>query len=133
MRDAGHVPVLSSGPVVAARPPLIAFNVELAPPATVTDAMGIAAGLRDGGPAGFPGVRAIGLELAARGGRPQVSLNVEDHERVSLAEIVEAIARHARVAEAELVGLAPAAAFEGFPEGIHVRNRRTIEEVLGST
>jgi glutamate formiminotransferase/glutamate formiminotransferase/formiminotetrahydrofolate cyclodeaminase len=118
--------------LVAARPPLVAFNVELAPPATKTDAMGIAAGIREGGPAGLPGVRAIGLELAARGGAPQVSLNVEDHERTSLAEVVAAIARHAQIAEAELVGLAPAAAFEGFPEDIHVRNRRTIEEAVGS-
>jgi glutamate formiminotransferase / 5-formyltetrahydrofolate cyclo-ligase len=118
--------------LVAARPPLIAFNVELAPPATKADAMGIAAGLREGGPAGLPGVRAIGLELANRDGKPQVSLNIEDHRRVSLADVVEAIARHATIAEAELVGLAPAAAFDGFPENIHVRNRRTIEEVVGS-
>jgi glutamate formiminotransferase / 5-formyltetrahydrofolate cyclo-ligase len=118
--------------LVAARPPLIAFNVELASPATKTDAMGIAAGIREGGPAGLPGVRAIGLELAARGGVAQVSLNVEDHEQVSLAEVVAAIARHAPIAEAELVGLAPAAAFEGFPEEIHVRNRRTIEDAVGS-
>ena len=116
--------------LVAARPPLIAFNVELAAPATKTDAMGIAAGIRDGGPAGLPGVRAIGLELAARGGAPQVSLNIEDYERTPLAEVVAAIARHAPIAEAELVGLAPAAAFEGFPEDIHVRNRRTIEEAI---
>jgi glutamate formiminotransferase / 5-formyltetrahydrofolate cyclo-ligase len=118
--------------LVAARPPLIAFNVELAAPATKTDAMGIAAGIREGGPAGLRGVRAIGLELAARGGVPQVSLNVEDHERTSLAEVVAAIARHAPIAQAELVGLAPAAAFEGFPEDIPVRNRRTIEEAVGS-
>jgi glutamate formiminotransferase len=119
--------------LVAARPPLIAFNVELAPPATKADAMGIAAGLREGGPAGLPGVRAIGLDLAARGGMAQVSLNVEDHERTPLAEVVDAIARHAQIAEAELVGLAPAAAFEGFPADIHVRNRRTIEEAVRST
>jgi glutamate formiminotransferase len=77
-------------------------------------------------------VRAIGLELAARDGAAQVSLNVEDHERVSLAEVVAAIASHAQIAEAELVGLAPAAAFEGFPDDVHVRNRRTIEEAVGS-
>jgi len=57
--------------LVAARPPLVAFNVELAPPATKADAMGIAAGIREGGPAGLPGVRAIGLELAARDGVAQ--------------------------------------------------------------
>jgi glutamate formiminotransferase / 5-formyltetrahydrofolate cyclo-ligase len=119
--------------LVAARPPLIAFNVELAPPATKADAMGIAAGLREGGPAGLPGVRAIGLDLAHRGGVAQVSLNIEDPERISLAEVVEAISRHATIAEAELVGLAPAAAFDGFPDDIHVRNRRTVEEAVGST
>jgi glutamate formiminotransferase / 5-formyltetrahydrofolate cyclo-ligase len=128
-----HEPHPTAGAtLVAARPPLIAFNVELAPPATRADAMGIAAGLREGGPAGLPGVRAIGLELANRDGRPQVSLNIENHERVSLADVVQAIARHATIAEAELVGLAPASAFDGFPENIHVRNRRTIEEVVGS-
>jgi glutamate formiminotransferase / 5-formyltetrahydrofolate cyclo-ligase len=116
--------------LVAARPPLVAFNVELAAPATKADAMGIAAGLREGGPAGLPGVRAIGLDLAARDGVAQVSLNIEDHERTSLAEVVAAIARHARITEAELVGLAPAAAFAGFPDDIPVRNRRTIEEAV---
>jgi len=119
--------------LVAARPPLVAFNVELRPPATKADAMGIAAGIRESGPTGLPGVRAIGLDLAARGGVAQVSLNVEDHERVSLAEVVAAIARHAPIAEAELVGLAPASAFDGFPEDIPVRNRRTIEEAVGSS
>jgi glutamate formiminotransferase / 5-formyltetrahydrofolate cyclo-ligase len=116
--------------LVAARPPLVAFNVELAAPATKADAMGIAAGLREGGPAGLPGVRAIGLDLAARDGVAQVSLNIEDHERTSLAEVVAAIARHARITEAELVGLAPAAAFAGFPDDIPGRNRRTIEEAV---
>ena len=116
--------------LVAARPPLVAFNVELRPPATKADAMGIAAGIRESGPTGLPGVRAIGLDLAARGGVAQVSLNIEDHERVSLAEVVAAIARHAPIAEAELVGLAPASAFDGFPDDIPVRNRRTIEEAI---
>jgi glutamate formiminotransferase / 5-formyltetrahydrofolate cyclo-ligase len=116
--------------LVAARPPLVAFNVELRPPATKADAMGIAAGIREGGPAGLPGVRAIGLDLPARGGIAQVSLNIEDCERMPVAEVVAAIARHAPVAEAELVGLAPARAFEGFPGDIHVRNRRTIEEAI---
>jgi glutamate formiminotransferase len=116
--------------LVAARPPLVAFNVELARPATVADAQGIAARIREGGSEGLPGVRAIGLELAARGGVAQVSCNVEDHRAVPLARLVEAIARHAPVAEAELVGLAPAAAFDGFPPEIPIRNRRTLEEAL---
>ena len=41
-----------------------------------------------------------------------------------------AVARHADVAGCELVGLAPAAAFDGFPDGLEVRNRRTLEEAL---
>jgi glutamate formiminotransferase/glutamate formiminotransferase/formiminotetrahydrofolate cyclodeaminase len=116
--------------LVAARPPLVAFNVELAPPATVRDAEAIAAAVREGGPEGLPGVRAIGLELRARGGVAQVSCNVEDFRAVPLARLVAAIARHAPVAEAELVGLAPAAAFDGFPPDLPVRNRRTLEEAL---
>jgi glutamate formiminotransferase len=120
----------SAGAVlVAARPPLVAFNVELAAPATVEDARAIAARIREGGEKGLPGVRAIGLWLDARG-VAQVSTNVEDHRRVLLAEVVAAIARHATPSRAELVGLAPRAAFDGFPEDLRVANRRTVEDAL---
>lgn len=115
--------------LVAARPPLVAFNVELAPPATVDDARAIAASIREGGADGLPGVRAIGLWLEHRA-VAQVSTNVEDHRRTPLADVVAAIARHARVQEAELVGLAPSAAFDGFPDDIPVRNKRLLEEAL---
>jgi glutamate formiminotransferase / 5-formyltetrahydrofolate cyclo-ligase len=120
----------SAGAVlVAARPPLVAFNVELAPPATDEDAKAIAAAIREGGLEGLPGLRAIGLWLDARG-VAQVSTNVEDHRRVPLTEVVAAIARHATPSRAELVGLAPRAAFEGFPEDLPVANRRTVEDAL---
>jgi glutamate formiminotransferase / 5-formyltetrahydrofolate cyclo-ligase len=115
--------------LVAARPPLIAFNVELAPPATVEDARAIAARIREGGEEGLEGVRAIGLWLEARG-VAQVSTNVEDHRRTPLADVVAAIARHAAPSRAELVGLAPRAAFEGFPDDLPVANRRTVEDAL---
>jgi glutamate formiminotransferase len=122
---------LSTGAVlVGARPPLVAFNIELAPPATKADARRIAAAIRDGGPEGLPGVRAIGLELPARGNVAQVSTNVEDHLAVPLASLVAAVERHADIAECELVGLAPAAAFDGFPDSVAVRNRRTVEQAL---
>ena len=120
----------SGAVLVAARPPLVAFNVELAPPATLADARAIAAQIREGGRDGLPGVRAIGLELAARGGVAQVSTNVEDHQATSLADVVAAIARHADPAACELVGLAPQAAFAGFPDALPVRNRRTLEDAL---
>ncbi len=57
-------------------------------------------------------------------------MNIEDHRALPLRDVVAAIARHAAVGEAELVGLAPAAAFEGFPADVRVRNRRTVEEAL---
>jgi glutamate formiminotransferase / 5-formyltetrahydrofolate cyclo-ligase len=116
--------------LVAARPPLVAFNVMLAPPATADDARRVAALIREGGTDGLPGVRALGLELARQGGAAQVSTNVEDHRAVPLAAVVAAVARHAPVASSELVGLAPAAAFDGFPEDVAVANRRTVEEAL---
>jgi glutamate formiminotransferase/glutamate formiminotransferase/formiminotetrahydrofolate cyclodeaminase len=115
--------------LVGARPPLVAFNVELAVPATKTDARAIAAAIREGGSEGLTGVRAIGLwldDLAVA----QVSMNVEDHLATPLARVVEAIARHATPARAELVGLAPRAAFDGFPDDLPVRNLRLIEDTV---
>lgn len=115
--------------LVAARPPLVAFNVELAAGATLQHARAIAAAIREGGTDGLPGVRAIGLWLAARG-CAQVSTNVEDPDRVSLADVVAAVARHGLPAEAELVGLAPAASLDGFPDNVPLRGVATIEETL---
>ena len=71
------------------------------------------------------GVRAIGVMLE-RAGLAQVSVNVQDPFRVPLAEIVrlgrESAARHdAGIAAAEIVGLAPAAALEGFPEELELK------------
>ena len=117
--------------LVAARPPLIAFNLELAAPATLGDAKAIAALIREGGSSGLPGLKAIGLELPARDGVAQVSMNIEDVTALSLADVVAAVNAHAPVAEAELVGLAPRAAFEGWPEQLACRNRATLEDALG--
>lgn len=123
----------SGATLVGARPPLVAFNVELAPPATLQDARAIAARIREHGADGLPGVRAIGIELTAHGSRvAQVSTNVEDHRRTPLARLVAAVARHAGVERCELVGLAPRAAFDGFPDDVHVANRRTLEDCLSS-
>jgi glutamate formiminotransferase len=115
--------------LVAARPPLVAFNVELAAPATLDDARAIAARIREGGSEGLPGVRAIGLWLA-HVGCAQVSTNVEDPARTSLAAVVAAVARHAAPAGAELVGLAPRAALDGFPAEVPLRGVATIEDTL---
>jgi glutamate formiminotransferase len=109
----------------------VAFNVDLESD-DVELAKEIAAGLRESG-GGLPGVRAIGLRLAERG-RAQVSTNVHDHRAVPLRLIVEWIRERAAVAEAELVGLAPAAALEGFPDDVPLRGfapeRHLIENAL---
>jgi hypothetical protein len=47
-----------------------------------------------------------------------------------LAKLVGAVRRHAIVAEAELVGLAPRAALDGFPPDLPVRELSTIEDAL---
>jgi glutamate formiminotransferase len=115
--------------LVTARPPLVAFNVELGPTATLEDARKIAALIREGGTEGLASVRAIGIWLAMRG-IAQVSTNVEDHRLTPLADVVEAVRRHAPVARAELVGLAPRAAFDHFPDEVPVINKRLIEDAL---
>jgi glutamate formiminotransferase len=103
----------SAGAVlVGARRPLIAFNVNLATD-DVEVARSIAAVVRETG-GGFPGVRALGLDLP-RAGVVQVSMNVEDWEAAALHEIVarivdEAAARAVEVIGSELVGLMPAGA-----------------------
>ncbi len=107
-----HALHLSAGGVmVGARRPLIAFNVNLR--GTLEAARAIAAVVRERG-GGFPGVRALGLDLPSAG-VVQVSMNVEDWEAVALHEIVDRIAHEAEahgaeVVGSELVGLMPAGA-----------------------
>jgi glutamate formiminotransferase len=97
--------------LVGARRPLIAFNVNLRGDLDVARAVARVVRERDGG---FPGVRALGLDLP-RVGLVQVSMNVEDWEAAALHDIVERIAteaaaRGAEVVGSELVGLMPAGA-----------------------
>jgi glutamate formiminotransferase/glutamate formiminotransferase/formiminotetrahydrofolate cyclodeaminase len=115
--------------LVAARPPLAAFNVELAPPATLQDAKSVAAAIREGGSHGLAGVRAIGIWLARRG-VAQVSTNVEDALNLPLAAVVAAITEHATPARAEVVGLVPAAALRDFPADLEIKGAATIENAL---
>jgi glutamate formiminotransferase len=96
--------------LVGVRRPLIAFNVNLRSD-DIEAAREIARLVRerDGG---FPGVRALGLDLP-RAGLVQVSMNVTDWQAASLHVIVaritaEAAARGIEVAGSELVGLMPA-------------------------
>jgi glutamate formiminotransferase len=107
----GHLDERAGGVILGARRPLIAFNVNLR--GTLDVARTVAAVVRETG-GGFPGVRALGLDLP-RAGVVQVSMNVEDWEAAALHEIVarieaEAAARGAEVVGSELVGLMPAGA-----------------------
>ena len=119
--------------LVAAREPLVAFNLQLDAAATVQDARAIAAAIREGGERGLGGLRAIGIEL--EGGVAQVSMNVERPLELSLAEVIAAVRALAPVAGAELVGLAPAAALAGFPDDLPMPGfdpaRHVIENALG--
>ncbi len=129
-----HEPHPSAGAtLVAAREPLVAFNLQLQPPASLHDARWIAAQIREGGELGMPGLRAIGVELS--GGVAQVSMNVERPLELPLGEVVRAVAKLAPVASAELVGLAPRAAFDGFPAELPLPgfdpDRHLIESALG--
>ena len=80
----------------------------------------IAARVREAG-GGLPGVRAIAVDLGR--GRLQVSTNVHDPIAVPLAARGRAGAGAGRgagggAAEAEIVGLVPEAALEGFPHDL---------------
>jgi glutamate formiminotransferase / 5-formyltetrahydrofolate cyclo-ligase len=97
---------------VGARPPLIAYNVDLD-----TDHEKIAKMIakkireRDGG---LPGIKALGLYIADRK-RAQVSINVCDYTRTSLKAVFEAVDKEARTlgsaaASSEIIGLCPEAA-----------------------
>jgi glutamate formiminotransferase len=101
----------AGGVILGARRPLIAFNVNMR--GDLAAVQEIAAVVRERG-GGFPGVRALGLELHSRD-LVQVSMNVEDWEAAALHDIVERIraeaeARALSVVESELVGLMPAGA-----------------------
>jgi glutamate formiminotransferase len=116
--------------LVSARAPLIAFNLELEPSATIDDARAVAAAIRESGTDGLPGVRALGLHLESRD-VIQVSTNIEDHRAVTATDVLEAVRRHQPVARAELVAPAPEAALAGWPADVELRMPAAIEALLG--
>jgi glutamate formiminotransferase len=97
---------------VGARPLLIAYNINLA-----TDRLDIAkevAAAVRASSGGLPFVKALGLRLADRG-IVQVSINLTNHERTSMATVFGAVTREAErrgvsVRESEIIGLVPEAA-----------------------
>ena len=110
---------------VGARPVLVAYNVWLAPPATVDDARRIAAAVRG------RHVRALGFDV---GGAPQVSCNLIEPAAVGPGALVDAVASRAAVARTELVGLVSASVLHAEPPScwpaLDLDPSRTIEARL---
>ena len=103
--------------LVAARPPLVAFNVEI--DASLDTAKQIAHTLRT-----TLDVRALGLQAD----RVQVSTNIENGR--TMAEVVAAVQQHATVTGAELVAPAPRAAYADFPDDVPLRAPKPLEDHL---
>ncbi len=121
--------------LVTARPPLVAFNLEL-DTADLRAARAVAAELRESG-GGPVGVRAIALPWTE--GRTQISVNIGDPVAVPLREVISRTRRlagshGAKVVAAELVGLTPHAALAAYPDDLPIEgfdpDRKVIERLL---
>jgi len=100
--------------LVGARPPLIAFNVNLGSP-DMALARRIADAVRQK-TGGYEAVKAMAVELP-ESGQVQVSMNLTDFTRTPIHRVVETIRFEAArsgvpIIGCELIGLAPLAAFE---------------------
>ncbi|MDH4083098.1 MAG: glutamate formimidoyltransferase [Nitrospira sp.] len=106
---------LSAGAVaIGARPPLIAYNVNLYSK-DVETVRSIARTIRHSS-GGLPHLKAIGVELASRG-MVQIAMNVTDYQVTSLLTAFQAVTTEAgkrgiEVAGSELIGLVPQAALD---------------------
>lgn len=99
---------------IGARPPLIAYNVNLRS-TDVDAARSIARGIRQSS-GGLPHLKAIGVALASRG-LVQVAMNLTDYQVTPIHTALQAVkteaAKHGiEVAGSELIGLVPQAALD---------------------
>ena len=124
--DAGPARVHATAGAVAigARDFLVAFNVYLGPVTNLPAARGIARAVRTAS-GGLPGVKALALAVD---GQAQLSTNLVDLDRTTLADVFAAIEREAAalgvaVTWSELIGLVPARALAGTtPEQLKLRD-----------
>jgi glutamate formiminotransferase len=109
---------------VGARDVLVAYNLVLVEP-DLRRARAVAAAVRG------PAVRALGLQV---GDDVQVSMNLVAPSELGPAEAFDAVAAHAEVARAELVGLLPESVLRAITperwEALDVAADRTIESRL---
>jgi glutamate formiminotransferase len=117
--DVGDIPEhpTAGATCVGARPFLIAYNVNLATN-NVEIAKKIALKVRESA-GGFRYVKAMGVMLETLG-CAQVSMNLTNYERIPFDELYDAIAEEAArfgtaIAESELIGFVPQAAFDKAP------------------
>ena len=105
--------------LVAARPPMVAFNLVLGAEVSLAQAKAVAATVREGGAKGLPGVRALGLELRGQG-IIQLSANLEQPDAAGIAELHGAVSELVTVRRGELVGLAPRDVLDRIPAELEV-------------
>ena len=99
--------------VVGARTALIAYNINLKT-RELRIAKAIASAVRQSS-GGLPHVKAMAVDLADRG-MVQVSMNLTDYEKTPVSRVFELVKREAEphgvaIANSEIIGLVPAAAF----------------------
>ena len=104
---------------IGARALLVAFNVFVGPAAALPAARHIARTIRASS-GGLPGLKAIAVEVD---GQAQVSMNLVDLARITLAQAFDAVARQAashglEALRGELIGLVPDAAVT--PDALHI-------------
>lgn len=110
---------------VGARNFLIAFNINLKTN-DLDITKSIANNIREKS-GGLPGVRALGVEIRSQG-NTQVTINIVDHQKTSLAKVFDEVKKWAdeyevKILESEIVGLIPAAAaFSGMKEHLKLKN-----------
>ena len=125
----GAGPLLAHGTAgatcVGARPVLVAYNAWLCAGTGIEIARAAARAVRG------PAVRALAFDV---GDRVQVSMNLVDPVALGPAQAYDAVARHAPVSGAELVGLVPAAVLTAIPRHrwpeLELDPSRTIEARL---
>ena len=112
---------------VGARPVLVAYNVYVGS-VDLAGARRIAAAIRG------PYLRALGLQV---GDRVQVSMNLIEPAMVGPAQAYDAVARHARIEQAELVGLVTDSVLHAVPRRrwaeLDLSADRTVEFRMAST
>lgn len=118
--DIGDIPAhpTAGAVMVGARPFLIAYNVNLATP-DIEIARQIAAKIRESS-GGFRFVKAMGLHLPTSN-RAQVSMNLTNFAEIPLDRLYETVQQEASrlgasVAESELIGFVPKAAYQKSPD-----------------